>query len=63
MVRRRSRERRCGYPSDILAQPPLKWLMTKAASLGLKFRFDLTTDGPNPTAPVADSYMRSALRS
>ena len=47
-----------GYPSDILAQPPLKWLMTKAASLGQKFRFDLTTDGPNPTAPVADSYMQ-----
>jgi Uncharacterized alpha/beta hydrolase domain (DUF2235) len=45
-----------GYPSDVLAQAPLKWLMDKAASHGLRFRSDFDMDPVDPTAPVADSY-------
>ena len=45
-----------GYPSDLLAQAPLKWLMDKAAAHGLRFRLDFEMDPVDPTAPVADSY-------
>jgi uncharacterized protein (DUF2235 family) len=45
-----------GYPSDVLAQAPLKWLMDKAAAHGLRFRSDFKVDPADPTAPVADSY-------
>jgi uncharacterized protein (DUF2235 family) len=45
-----------GYPSDVLAQAPLKWLMGKAAALGLRFRPDFQMDRPDNTAPIADSY-------
>jgi uncharacterized protein (DUF2235 family) len=45
-----------GYASDVLAQPPLEWLMRKAAGLGLKFRDTFIADGQSPTAPIADSY-------
>jgi uncharacterized protein (DUF2235 family) len=45
-----------GYPSDVLAQAPLKWLMEKAAALGLRFRSDFKIDSPDNTAPIADSY-------
>ena len=45
-----------GYPSDILAQEPLKWLLAKAAVHGLVFRPGTTFDAPDPQAPIADSY-------
>ncbi len=45
-----------GYPSDILAQPPLQWLMGKAATLGLQFRNTFVADNQSPTAPISDSY-------
>lgn len=44
-----------GYPSDVLAQPPLKWLMDKAVGLGLRFR-PITMDAPDPSALITDSY-------
>jgi uncharacterized protein (DUF2235 family) len=34
-----------GYQSDLLAQVPLRWMMTKASSLGLTFRSDVALDG------------------
>ena len=43
-----------GYPSDVLAQAPLKWLMGKAAALGLRFRPDFKMDRPDNTAPITD---------
>lgn len=45
-----------GYPSDILAQAPLKWLMDKAASKGLAFRSGFAMDPFDPTPDVRDSY-------
>jgi hypothetical protein len=45
-----------GYPSDILAQPPLKWLMDKAAVHGLCFRSGIEMDALDTKAPIADSY-------
>ena len=45
-----------GYPSDVLAQPPLEWLMNKAATLGLQFRNTFVADGQDPTSPIIDSY-------
>jgi uncharacterized protein (DUF2235 family) len=45
-----------GYPSDVLAQPPLEWLMGKAAALGLQFRNTFVADGQSPAAPITDSY-------
>lgn len=47
-----------GYPSDILAQPPLEWLMNKASSLGLQFRDTFVADGQTPIAPITDSYAK-----
>lgn len=45
-----------GYPSDILAQAPLCWLMEKAVLHGLAVRAGFTTDAPDPAAPIIDSY-------
>jgi len=45
-----------GYPSDVLAQAPLHWLMEKAALHGLAFRPGFAVDAVDPTAPVTDSY-------
>lgn len=45
-----------GYPSDVLAQAPLRWLMGKAELHGLKFRPEVAADLPDPKAPIADSY-------
>lgn len=45
-----------GYPSDLLAQVPLRWLMAKAASHGLKFRWTVEIDQTNVDPPIADSY-------
>lgn len=56
MVRRCSCQCWRGYPSDVLAQPPLEWLIGKAAALGLKFRNTFVADGQSPTSPIADSY-------
>jgi len=45
-----------GYPSDLLAQLPLRWLMEKATLHGLALRAGFVTDAPDPKAPVADTY-------
>ncbi len=45
-----------GYPSDILAQAPLRWIMDKAAWHGLAFRSGFAMDPPDPKANIADSY-------
>lgn len=45
-----------GYPSDVLAQRPLHWIMEKAAKLGLRFRSGFTPDEQSHDAPIADSY-------
>jgi hypothetical protein len=45
-----------GYESDLLAQKPLRWMMTKASGLGLAFRSDINMDGDATSCPVADSY-------
>ncbi|QIJ73210.1 hypothetical protein GU700_00430 [Methylobacterium sp. NI91] len=45
-----------GYPSDILTQAPLRWLMDKATLHGLAFRAGFDTDPVDPAAPIADSY-------
>jgi uncharacterized protein (DUF2235 family) len=45
-----------GYASDPLAQRPLKWLMDKAAGLGLVFREPVVIDQTQTAPPVTDSY-------
>lgn len=45
-----------GYASDPLAQRPLKWLMDKAAGLGLVFRNQVSLDVSQVAPPVTDSY-------
>lgn len=45
-----------GYASDPLAQRPLKWLMDKAAALGLVFRDQVVIDASQIVPPVMDSY-------
>lgn len=45
-----------GYPTDLLAQAPLRWMMKKAESHGLTFRSEVELDGDVKTAPIADSY-------
>jgi uncharacterized protein (DUF2235 family) len=49
-----------GYASDPLAQRPLKWLMDKAAGLGLVFRDQVTIDTAQVAPPVTDSYREFA---
>lgn len=45
-----------GYVNDLLAQAPLQWLIRKAASHGLKVRYDVDIDGDIFSSPIADSY-------
>lgn len=45
-----------GYPTDLLAQAPLRWMMKKAESQGLTFRSEVDLDGNILAAPIADSY-------
>lgn len=45
-----------GYPTDFLAQAPLRWMMKKAEAQGLTFRSEVDLDGDPITAPIADSY-------
>jgi uncharacterized protein (DUF2235 family) len=45
-----------GYPTDLLAQNPLRWMMKKAESHGLSFRSQVDLDGDALAAPIADSY-------
>jgi uncharacterized protein (DUF2235 family) len=45
-----------GYPSDPLAQQPLKWLMGKADQHGLSFKRNVEIDGDVLAAPISDSY-------
>ncbi|MGM4960887.1 DUF2235 domain-containing protein [Bradyrhizobium barranii] len=49
-----------GYASDPLAQRPLKWLMEKAAGLGLGFRSEVSLDLSQVAPPVTDSYREFA---
>jgi hypothetical protein len=49
-----------GYANDVLAQPPLEWLMGKAAALGLQFRNTYVPDGQSPMSPIADSFREFA---
>jgi uncharacterized protein (DUF2235 family) len=45
-----------GCQSDLLAQTPLRWMMTRASSLGLAFRGDVALDGDMAAAPISDSF-------
>lgn len=45
-----------GYPSDLLAQIPLRWMMKKASSHGLAFKNDVDLDGDALRASISDSY-------
>jgi uncharacterized protein (DUF2235 family) len=49
-----------GYASDPLAQRPLKWLMDKAAGLGLVFRDQVVIDTAQVAPPITDSYREFA---
>jgi uncharacterized protein (DUF2235 family) len=45
-----------GYESDLLAQPPLEWMMKKASSHGLTFREDIQMWPVTQNSPIIDSY-------
>lgn len=45
-----------GYPTDLLPQASLLWLMKKAESHGLTFRSEVQLDGDLLRSPVVDSY-------
>jgi hypothetical protein len=45
-----------GYPSDELAQIPLRWLASKAEALGLALRETIDVDDGAELAAVVDSY-------
>ena len=45
-----------GYPGDMLAQIPLRWLMSKASQHGLAFREEVEPDPAALSAPITDSY-------
>ena len=49
-----------GYSSDLLAQPSLRWLMSKASALGLSFREELKDEDGLYAAPVNDSFREMA---
>lgn len=49
-----------GYPTDLLAQAPLQWMMQKAEVHGLTFRSDVELDGDIIEAPIADSHSEFA---
>ena len=54
-----------GYESDLLAQKPLRWMMTKASGLGLAFKGDVDMDGDADSCPIMDShrsFMHGAYR-
>lgn len=45
-----------GCFNDTLAQIPLRWMMQRAASLGLAFRNELELDGNEHRGAISDSY-------
>jgi hypothetical protein len=45
-----------GYENGLLAQIPLKWLMQKAESPGLTFKYSVNIDGDENQALVHDSF-------
>ena len=45
-----------GYPSDLLAQIPLRWMMKKASAQGLAFKNDIDLDGNALMAGISDFY-------
>lgn len=45
-----------GCFNDTLAQIPLRWMMEKAANLGLAFRNELEMDGDEHLGAISDSY-------
>jgi len=45
-----------GCFNDTLAQIPLRWMMEKAANLGLAFRNGLELDGDEHRGSISDSY-------
>lgn len=45
-----------GCFNDTLAQIPLRWMMEKAANLGLAFRNELELDGDEHRGIISDSY-------
>lgn len=45
-----------GYPTDLLAQAPLRWMMKKSEMHGLTFRSEVDLDGDAKTARITDSY-------
>ncbi len=49
-----------GYENDLLAQIPLKWMMSKAIAHGLKFTHDVVIDGDENTCPIHDSLAEMA---
>jgi uncharacterized protein (DUF2235 family) len=49
-----------GCQSDLLAQRPLKWMMDKAAAVGLAFRHDIDVETPALSPPISDSYSEFA---
>ncbi len=49
-----------GYENDLLAQIPLKWIMSRAVAHGLVFNDDVQLDGDESTCQVRDSYAEMA---
>ena len=49
-----------GYSSDLLAQSPLRWMMSKAFALGLGFREQVGDEEGLYAAPVNDSFREMA---
>jgi uncharacterized protein (DUF2235 family) len=49
-----------GCENDLLAQRPLKWMMDKAAAVGLVFRHDIDVETPALPPAISDSYSEFA---
>jgi uncharacterized protein (DUF2235 family) len=49
-----------GYENDLLAQIPLRWLMSKALAHGLQFNDNVVIDGDENTCPIRDSLTEMA---
>jgi uncharacterized protein (DUF2235 family) len=49
-----------GCTDDLLAQIPLRWLMTKAACHGLTFKKQVVVDGDEAASSISDSYREFA---
>jgi uncharacterized protein (DUF2235 family) len=49
-----------GCENDLLAQRPLKWMMDKAAAVGLAFRHDIDVETPALPPTISDSYSEFA---